>query len=150
MTVTPHQALIAQIEAFVDKILNLEKGHRIEVEGQRIYPSEIHLLLLIDARPELNATGLAEHSGLTKGAVSQTLTRLERKGVLIKARGATSRNELLLGITSRGRKILTHFRGVQEDVRSHYDQILASFDASELDVIGRFLSRLREIHGRFR
>ena len=54
-----------------------------EISSQKLYPSEIHLLLLIDAQSQLNATGLAERLGLTKGAVSQTLTRLEKKGVLI-------------------------------------------------------------------
>lgn len=143
-----HKTLIAQVEAFVDKIMNLEKRQLHEVDGQKLYPSEIHLLLLIDAQSQLNATGLAERLGLTKGAISQTLTRLEKKGVLIKSRDTASKNELILEFTRAGQKVLRHFRGVQAAVRKHYDEIFAAFDEDEREVIGRFFQRLHSLHGK--
>ena len=144
-----HKTLIAQLEAFVDKIMNLEKRQLHEVGGQKLYPSEIHLLLLIDAQSQLNATGLAERLGLTKGAISQTLTRLEKKGVLIKSRDTASKNELILEFTGAGQKVLRHFRGVQAAVRKHYDEIFAAFDEDEREVIGRFFQRLHSLHGKY-
>lgn len=143
-----HKTLIAQLEAFVDRIMNLEKRQLHEVEGQKLYPSEIHLLLLIDAQSQLNATGLAERLGLTKGAISQTLTRLERKGVLVKSRDTASKNELILEFTDAGQRVLRHFRGVQAAVRKHYDEIFAAFDEDEREVIGRFLQRLHSPRGK--
>ena len=143
-----NRTLVAQLEAFVDKILNLEKRQLHEVDGQKLYPSEIHLLLLIDAQSQLNATGLAERLGLTKGAISQTLTRLEKKGVLIKSRDPASKNELILEFTGAGRKVLRHFRGVQAAVRKRYDEIFAAFDEDEREVIGRFFRRLHSLRGK--
>jgi DNA-binding MarR family transcriptional regulator len=145
-----HKTLVAQVEAFVDKILNLEKRQFYEVDGQKLYPSEIHLLLLIDAQSRLNATGLAERLGLSKGAISQTLTRLEKKGVLIKSRDPASKNELILEFTTAGQKVLRHFRGVQAAVRKRYDEIFTAFDEDEREVIGRFFQRLHSVYGRCR
>ena len=143
-----NRTLVAQLEAFVDKILNLEKRQLHEVDGQKLYPSEIHLLLLIDAQSQLNATGLAERLGLTKGAISQTLTRLEKKGVLIKSRDPASKNGLILEFTGAGQKVLRHFRGVQAAVRKRYDEIFAAFDEDEQEVIRRFFRRLHSLYGK--
>jgi hypothetical protein len=117
-----HKTLIAQVEAFVDKIMNLEKRQLHEVDGQKLYPSEIHLLLLIDAQSQLNA---------------------------IKSRDTASKNELILEFTRAGQKVLRHFRGVQAAVRKHYAEIFAAFDEDEREVIGRFFQRLHSLHGKY-
>ncbi|MFH1841618.1 MAG: MarR family transcriptional regulator [bacterium] len=140
-----HRALIAQVEGIVDKILNVEKGHSFEIEGTRLYPSEIHLLLRIAAEPGINATGLAERLGLTKGAVSQTLSRLEKKGLLLKSRDAARKNELILEFTTLGRQTVEHFQGVQAKLRQRYDSFFASLSEADREVIHRFLSHLNGI-----
>jgi len=142
MDTLEHRALIAQIEGIVDKILNVEKGHSFEIEGVRLYPSEIHLLLRIVAEPGINATGLAERLGLTKGAVSQTLSRLEKKGLLIKSRDTTRKNELILDFTPLGNQTVEHFQGVQAQLRQRYESFFATFSESEREVIQHFLSQL--------
>lgn len=54
------------------------------IEGEKLYSSEIHLLLHIgeSAENRRNATRIGEAFGITKGAVSQTLSRLVHKGLL--------------------------------------------------------------------
>ncbi len=56
--------------------------------GCRIYPSEISVIEQIGREPGINVTRLAACLGVTKGAVSQAVGKLVRKGLLRKAEGA--------------------------------------------------------------
>jgi DNA-binding MarR family transcriptional regulator len=142
-----HEALVARILGTIDRILQLEKGRAFDVEGERIYPSEAHLLLLVDRERDLNATGIAHRVGLTKGAVSQTLSRLERKGLLTKTRDTTRKNELILRFTGRGRRAVARFRKLEAALAARLDRRLATLSAQERTVIAKFAEDLVEILG---
>ena len=98
MSTLKHPALVAQVMATIDKILHMEKGMILEEGGVKLHPSEIHLLLFLHLRPRANASEIARHFSVTKGAVSQTLSRLARKGVLIKGRNPGRQAELDLSL----------------------------------------------------
>jgi DNA-binding MarR family transcriptional regulator len=95
-----HPELVELILAVVDKILHVEKGRVLEAEGVKLHPSEIHLLLFLHAHPHANAKEIAHRFSVTKGAVSQTISRLEAKGVLTKERNPEAQTELALSLTS--------------------------------------------------
>jgi DNA-binding MarR family transcriptional regulator len=71
--------------------------------GCRIYPAEIHLIDRIGRAPGINVTRLAASLEVTKGAVSQAVGKLVKKGLVDKTEGAGSAREVCLGLTSRGR-----------------------------------------------
>jgi DNA-binding MarR family transcriptional regulator len=50
--------------------------------GPTLYPAEVHMLAALAVREDATVTGLAACCGVTKGAVSQMLKRLEGKGLL--------------------------------------------------------------------
>ena len=60
MAALQHPDLVGLIMAAVDKILHVEKGQVLEAEGIKLHPSEIHLLLFLHARPDANASEIAE------------------------------------------------------------------------------------------
>ncbi len=133
------------VEGMIDRILYLDKGHSLDVAGQTIYPTEIHLILAIETGRQGNATQIAERMGVTKGAVSQTLTRLERKGMLVKERDPASKNELKLSLTAAGRKAALRARQATGHVQERYGEFLTGLDPKEKDVIRRFLTTMNGI-----
>ena len=50
--------------------------------GNTLFPAEVHMVMLINTRPGEGVTRLATASGVTKGAVSQMVGRLEEKGLI--------------------------------------------------------------------
>ena len=129
--------------ATIDKILHAEKGLVVEAEGVKLHPSEIHLLLFLRDHPSANATQIAQRFSVTKGAVSQTLSRLEKKGVLIKGRNPESQTELGLSFTPRGRKTMGRLVRMRNAAQRGHDEYFQSASETERRAIRRFLESVR-------
>lgn len=134
-----HPGPVALVMATIDRILHMEKGMLLEEEGVKLHPSEIHLLLFLHARPESNATDIVRRFSVTKGAVSQTLSRLERKGVLIKGRNPGSQTELDLSLTKIGERLTARAVEMKAEAERHYDQQLSELDEPGREAVMRFL-----------
>jgi DNA-binding MarR family transcriptional regulator len=140
-----HPQAVAQIMEMVDRTLQIEKRKHIAVEGVELYPSEIHLMLHVADKRSTNLTRIAERLGITKGALSQTLGRLERKGMLVKSKDPQAKNELTVSFTRGGRRALRQFRALRSSVEARYDGLLDEFDEVERKTVSRFLTRMNEL-----
>lgn len=142
---TANETLATQILLIIQKLTFLEKK-RVVIHGHlKLYPSEIHLMLLIADEQESNATIMAEKLGVTKGAISQTLSRLEKKGILEKTKDPFNKNELTVTFTPIGQEALETFRDGQVAFRNHFVHYFSSIPENERKVIGRFLSHIEVI-----
>lgn len=81
----------------------LEASPRQYGTGARIFPSEMYLLEAVGGDPGVNVTRLAEHLSITKGAVSQTLSKLRRKGLVRQLAAAGNAKEVCIALTPKGR-----------------------------------------------
>ncbi len=70
--------------------------------GVPMYRREIHTIQAIGKNPGINITTLAEHMGVTKGAVSQTIKKLIKKGLVNKAYAPGNAKEVLPELTDLG------------------------------------------------
>jgi DNA-binding MarR family transcriptional regulator len=135
-------SLYPRVRHLINTILSLEKGRIFQVDGQRVYPSEVHLLLEVARQPDITATDLACNLAVTKGAVSQTISRLADKGLLIKARTSGMGNSLRLDLTPRGMETVAHFREKTAGLRSGVEEHLAGLSSAQRKVVAEFLDRL--------
>ena len=94
------------IDLFI-RILN--KAATIEREpvdighGILLHTSEVHLLEFCARYPDESMTRLSERLGITKGAVSQTAFRLEKKGYLTRGRQEGNKKDTGYPALGRGR-----------------------------------------------
>jgi DNA-binding MarR family transcriptional regulator len=70
----------------VNKYNALEKAPVKLKKGHTLYHSERHMIDNIGANPEMNITEFAESLGVTKGAISQVVSKLEKKGMVKRRR----------------------------------------------------------------
>ena len=140
-----NKALVARIFEFIDRILFIEKRTTFEFRGVKLYPSEIHLILFIHRGEDTNVTRMAEQLGVTKGAISQTLTRLERKGILHKIKDPYKKNELTVEFLPFGQKILDHHLQEAGMLKKQYDEYLSTLSKAEREVIKKFLAHADEV-----
>jgi DNA-binding MarR family transcriptional regulator len=133
-----------QIIHVINKTIFKEKKKIFKFEGVSLYPSEVHLMLVIKNDIDTNATEIAKQLGLTKGAVSQTLLRLEKKGMLLKTKDPYNKNELTLSLTALGEKAYELCQSSQASFIEAHESYLAKLDSKEKEVILNFLLHMEK------
>ena len=136
---TTSQSVMGQLQRVVNKILFLKRKSLFRFRGVEFFPSEVHLMLVIKEKIATNATRMAEELGVTKGAVSQGLTRLEKKGVLIKTKDPSNKNELTLTFTPFGTEVLMRYSKGAANLFDGPKEVLGQFSDAERGAIQRFL-----------
>ena len=112
------QKIAGQIRRVINRSMFLAKRTIMNYEGLRLYPSEIHLLQVIKEGADLSAGEMARKLGITNGAVSQTLNRLEKKGVIKKTKEPALKNKLTSTLTEFGQAA---FRQFEEEQDGHHE-----------------------------
>ena len=64
----------------VTKLSEIDKRTRYYGTDQSLFEAEIHMIKSIKENEGIHVTGLADMLGVTKGAVSQILKKLETQG----------------------------------------------------------------------
>jgi DNA-binding MarR family transcriptional regulator len=121
----------------------LEKKNIFEYESVKLFPSEIHMLLSIEDRQSTNATKMANKLGISKSAVSQTISRLEKKEVITKDKDPYNKNELILSLTSFGEKAFGQYKKKQASNRRLFNQYLDTLSEHDRGVINNFLQEVK-------
>jgi len=98
-----------------------------------LYHSERHILDVIGDNPAMNVSELAAVIGVTKGAISQVVRKLESKGLVQRFKKSTNDKEVFIELTKAGRDI-HHQRGqtnrdtllpLVEELKRHPDDKVA-------------------------
>lgn len=139
------ETLAKQILVIINKLIFLERKNVFPYRNLKLYPSEIHLMLLIGDEQGNNVTKMAGKLGVTKGAVSQTLSRLEKKGILEKTKDPFNKNELIVTFTQIGEDALDKYREMRMAFLNHFVNYFSSLSESECEVVELFLSHMEVI-----
>lgn len=134
--------LSAQIMRFMNQLIFLEKKSVFTHKGVTLYPSELHLMAIILKGKTSGATAMAEKLGITKGAVSQTLSRLEKKNIITKTKDPFSKNELTVEFTPLGSEALEAFALTRNENQKKYSRYLSGLTSSEKKTLQKFLTQM--------
>jgi DNA-binding MarR family transcriptional regulator len=69
--------------------------------GDLLYFTEIHTITTVGKNREINMTHLAEKMGVTRGAISQTIRKLESKNLVFKS-NSNNKKEFNLKLSEKG------------------------------------------------
>jgi len=142
---TKQEAFINIGETFnriINKFTSIEKKPRDFGTGDLLYPSEIHNIEIIGRNPGINVTNLAKKLGVTKGAVSQTVNKLERKNLVEKFRNSDNEKEVMLKLQKKGE---IAFNGHEAFHAKFYSEIMDEVDDMAPEQIQFFQSILAKI-----
>jgi DNA-binding MarR family transcriptional regulator len=116
-----------------------------------LYHSEKHMLDKIGDHPEMNVTDFAGELGVTKGAVSQVVKKLEAKGVVKRYKSGTNEKEVFLALTEAGEAVYrAHKKTNEETIKpllkelSKYPDDKVQFLISMFKWIEEFLDQSRK------
>ncbi|WP_193746542.1 MarR family transcriptional regulator [Ruegeria sp. ANG-R] len=122
----------------------MEKKSRVLVGDVTFFPSEVNLILFIHMNPDENVTQMATQLGITKGAVSQTLARLEKKGVLRRSKIPGTKNESLVELLPFGLDVANRCLLVRRELDAKFGTYLTNVSSEEKKTISRFMGYLIE------
>ena len=142
---TLNRAVFDQLQRVINKIIFLKKKDIFAFKGVKLYPSEIHLMMLVQESSAANATKMAERLGVTKGAVSQTMSRLETKGILRKEKDPYNKNELTLTFTPLGAEAFAFYSKITAEIYQAHAACLERYSRDEKEVIQKFLRDVENI-----
>lgn len=134
--------LSEHIMRFINQLIFLEKKIVFNHKGVTLYPSELHLMAIILKGNTSGATAMAEKLGITKGAVSQTLSRLEKKKIITKTKDPFSKNEITAEFTPFGNEALKAFAQMREENQKKYLNYLTGLTEGEKATLQKFLTQM--------
>ncbi len=73
--------------------------------GTPLYPAEVHMLSTLDMLGDGHVTGIARACGVTKGAVSQMLSRLRDKGLVDREPDGETSGKAVIRLTELGKTV---------------------------------------------
>lgn len=82
---------------------------------QNLYHSERHMVDHIGDHVGMNVTELADAAGVTKGAMSQVLKKLESKEVTRRYNKSTNEKEVFVELTKLGKEIYKEHKQINEE-----------------------------------
>lgn len=140
---------------FINVVNKYNTVERRAGSKHNLFHSERHMLDKIGDNPGVNITEFARAIGVTKGAVSQIVKKLENKGFIRRFKSSTNDKEVFLEITTTGRDIYNMHKRVNEETIKPLIEELNKHSGDEIEFliymfkwIGDFLDQSeREMKG---
>ncbi len=108
----------------VNKYKALEKIPSKAGLKHSLYHSERHMLDKIGDHPDMNVSDFACEIGVTKGAVSQVIKKLEAKGVVKRYKKGTNGKAVFLELTDAGRAVyMAHKKTNEETIKPLLEEL---------------------------
>ena len=122
----------------------------VEIEaGEKLYASEIHTIEAVGKDNGHTVTGLSEYFMITKGAVSQIISKLYKKGYIEKTTLKGNEKEIILKLTEKGWKAFDYHEKLGESVMSEILQIKSKYSESEAGTFMRILEDIDQLFTKF-
>jgi len=123
----------------INKFKVLEKIPIDHGTGDLLYASEINTLEIIGDSPGINLTQLAQKKGVTKSAVSQIVTKLVIKQLVIRNQSPDHEKVFFLELTDTGKIAFKNHEKFHEKYDSSMIEKLLGMRNEQLDlVVGTF------------
>ena len=137
---TDRKAMIGEALARVlGKASAIQRKPRRYGLQEKLYPAEVHMVMLIGQYPKFGVTELAAKAGTTKGAVSQMIQRLVNKGLIRKSASSASGRRVVLELTNRGKVAYYSHERLHEEGDKGLISYLKKLNQDQVKVLEQFL-----------
>jgi DNA-binding MarR family transcriptional regulator len=137
-------AIHGKFQSIMRLTRELDKTPRPFGTDEPLSHSEIHLIEIIGDNRDLSVTDIGRHLGITKGAVSQNLKRLESKGFSTKEADPKNLSRTLVTLTSKGYTAYYAHKHWHETMDGGFAKYLEDMDENEITVIVRFIEKVED------
>ncbi len=138
--------LRSMIDTFL-KILHaysaIEKKPKDLGTGDLLYVTEIHAISTIGKNPEINLTQLADMTGVTRSAISQTVKRLISKRYIARY-NTRNKKEINLRLSDKGYLIFQAHIAFEKEIFAFAEKLYENARPEERDLVSRLFAAIYE------
>lgn len=109
-----------------------------------LHHSEIHMIKFIKENENLHISAIARKMNVTRGAVSQTIKRLEAKGFIYKEAYGDNNCRFLIRLTKKGEVAYANHKKYHEEYEGKIAEILNSMSENEKEFLHKFLIEFKD------
>jgi DNA-binding MarR family transcriptional regulator len=124
------------------KLFELDKKIRDYGTNEQLHEAEIHMIKAIKEHEGIHVMGLADLLGVTKGAVSQIIMKLERKGMIVKDVDPHNLSRLWLRVTPVGETAYLRHEELHQEFDNLFNDALANATEENKAFLSNFLTTL--------
>ncbi|WP_246542920.1 MarR family winged helix-turn-helix transcriptional regulator [Fusibacter paucivorans] len=124
------------------KLFEADRKSRFYGTDKELFEAEIHMIKAIKDNEGIHVTGLAQLLGVTKGAVSQIIMKLQKKGMIIKETDPNNLSRLVLKLTSTGEIAYSNHEKLHQAFDDLVNDTLKDASDENVEFLGAFLSSL--------
>ncbi|MCG8637672.1 MAG: MarR family transcriptional regulator [Desulfobacterales bacterium] len=146
--ISDKQKIHGKFQSVMELALKLSKTPRRFGTDKDLSHSEIHLIEIVGDNRDLSVTDIAGLIGITKGAVSQSLKRLEKKGLTGKKQDPENLSRALVFLTAKGKMAYWAHKHWHETMDGGFRQYMDELPPEETRVILEFLTRTEDFLAR--
>jgi DNA-binding MarR family transcriptional regulator len=128
----------------VYKFFEIDKKTRYYGTNVPLFPSEIHMINKIKQNEGIHVTGLANILKVTKGAVSQVIMKLEKKGLVQKEKDIYNQSKLVLKLTAKGETAYSNHEKFHKKIDVMVNEIVKDASKEEVKFFKNVLTTLEE------
>jgi DNA-binding MarR family transcriptional regulator len=131
------------------KLSEIDRKTRYYGTDQPLYEAEIHMIKSIEENEGIHVTGLADMLGVTKGAVSQIIQKLVRKGMIVKDVDPRNLSRLVLRLTPKGETAYCHHEELHQKFDVLFNSALENASEKKKAFLHDFLNALDKMFDDF-
>lgn len=126
----------------LNRIMDMEKRQKYFGTDHVLHISEIHMIKDIKECDDPHVTYLAKKKDITKGAVSQVVKKLEKKGYVKKIVDPSNLSKQILTLTPKGEIAYLEHEKMHQRTNFHILNLLDSMSEEENKAIFKFVLQL--------
>ena len=131
------------------KFHELEKMSIDIGSGEKLYPSELHVLNAVGNDYGNSVTELSKKFGITKGAVSQVVNKLFEKDFLKKERKTGYGKEVVLSLTEKGYNAFEIQEDLHKKMNDEFFNYLGTVEPNKIVSFFEIMGKIEEFIDRF-
>jgi len=112
--------------------------------GEKLYPSELHVIDAIGNNYGNNVTELSKKFKITKGAVSQVVNKLFKKEYLKKERKKGYAKEVVLSLTEKGWNAFKIQEDMYKKMEEEFFKYLGTLESEKIDSFNEIMGKIEE------
>ena len=122
----------------------LDKKPRPFGTGEDLSGAEIHLIEVVGQAEGLSVTDLGRRLGITKGAVSQTLKKLEGKEIIVKETDPSNSSRVTVYLSTKGRVAFFSHLHWHETMDGGFREYFMNLSEERIRFLDEFLTILEQ------
>jgi DNA-binding MarR family transcriptional regulator len=134
-----------KLERVINKFRKIEKEPKDLGTGELLYIGEVHTIVAVGKYPGINITELSLRLGITKGAVSQAIGKLEKRNYLRRVKDNSNEKNVLVELTQKGEIVI---KGHDRFHRNFFSNYLSDITFGQIAVFNEVLEKIESFMDR--